>query len=72
MSLAYSGSIQVIECRDGTKLRVAVMQGYDSFLRSVAAAYPDVPISQGKYAAFVDKVQLKPTDTSTGGASKTL
>jgi hypothetical protein len=58
MSTAYSGSVQVLECRDGRRLRIGVMQGYQPFIRSVMDAYPDIPISGGRYSALVEKVQL--------------
>jgi hypothetical protein len=58
LSLASRGSIQVIECRDGRKLRVAVAQGYRPFIERLARTYPDLDIELGAYSRFVDKVRL--------------
>jgi hypothetical protein len=62
LSLAMTGNMQIVERRDGSKLRIAVMQGYGPFIRSVVEAYPDIPIAVGRYSAFVDKVRLQRQD----------
>lgn len=69
MSLAMTGNMQVIERRNGSKLRIAVMQGYGPFISSVVEAYPGIPIAVGRYAAFVEKVRLQRQDDGkrTGG-----
>jgi hypothetical protein len=58
LSLAFGGTVQVIECRDGRRLRVALAQGYRPFIERLARTYPDLKIEGGRYAAFVDRVQL--------------
>jgi hypothetical protein len=58
MTLAFGGSVQVIECRDGRKLWVPVMQGYQQFIDAVAINYPDLQIEGSRYSRFVDRVQI--------------
>lgn len=54
LTLAQGGAEQVIELRDGRKLRVAIGQGYRSFLERLGRAYPDLPIEIGWYSRFAD------------------
>lgn len=53
----YSGSVQVFECADGTRFRVAVLQGYRPFIEAVARAHPNFPASVGRYARLVDRTR---------------
>src|SRR5437660_312244 len=47
------GSVHVFEFRGGERLRVAVMQGYITFLEQLHQAYPDLPLPTAAYAQFV-------------------
>jgi hypothetical protein len=58
MRLAYGGSVQVIECRDGRKLRVPIIQGYQRFIVALAGAYPKLNIEEGRYSRLVEQVQI--------------
>lgn len=49
LSLASVGAVQVIECRDGRKLRFAIAQGYRLFIDRLATTYPDLEIERGAF-----------------------
>jgi hypothetical protein len=49
MSIRLGGTEQVIECRDGRRLRIAVAPGYRSFVDSLRGTYPDLDIAWGGY-----------------------
>lgn len=66
MTLAFSGNVQIVECRDGSRLRIGVMQGYAPFIQSVVEEYPDLSIELGRYAGFVEKVRFQRRDKSDG------
>jgi hypothetical protein len=63
MTLAFGGSVQVIECRDGRRLRVPIMQGYEPFVTALAREYLSLKIDLGRYARTVNQVQVfRPRD----------
>jgi hypothetical protein len=50
---ASFGLEEVVECRDGRRLRVRVRPGYRPFIEAVARAHPDLPIELGAYSGYV-------------------
>jgi hypothetical protein len=52
------GTIHVFEFRDGTRVRVGVMQGYARFLERLSEAYPSLPVPGATYAVFVDHMRV--------------
>src|ERR1700682_3460527 len=55
----FLGSIAVFVCRDGGKIRVAVLQGFAPFLSSLSAVNPSLGAQPGLYARFVERAQLR-------------
>ncbi len=60
VSSEFLGSIAVFTCRDGTRIRVAVFQGFAPFLTALTEAHPLLAATPGWYARFVDRAQWKP------------
>ena len=58
LSTAYLGSIQVVECSDGRKLRVPVTQGYEPFIQAFRRLYPDLPVESVAYSRMVDRIRI--------------
>jgi hypothetical protein len=70
LTLAYLGTIQVVEDRDGHRLWIPVMQGCERFIQSLIEAYPDLPVAPGRYARFVDRVRLGRYEEGNGETGK--
>jgi xanthosine utilization system XapX-like protein len=58
VSLGFGGTVQVVECRDGRKLRIPIMQGYRSFGEALAEALAGISVELGSYSRFVDRVRF--------------
>jgi hypothetical protein len=56
----FLGSIAVFICRDGQRIRVAVLQGFAPFLKALTEAHPSLGARPGWYARFVERAQWKP------------
>ena len=52
------GSIHVFEFRGGQRIRIAVMQGYVTFLEKLHQEYPQLPLPPSVYARFVNRVRF--------------
>jgi hypothetical protein len=52
------GSVHVFEFGNGDKVRVAVMQGYMSFLDQLHRAYPEVNLPSAAYAKLMEHLRL--------------
>lgn len=56
----FLGSVAVFICRDGRRIRIAVLQGFAPFLKALTEAHPSLGAAPGWYARLVERAQWKP------------
>jgi hypothetical protein len=54
----WGGQLYVFQFREGTRVRVGVMQGYITFLEQLHQEYPELPLPSMAYARFIDHMRL--------------
>ena len=53
------GSVAVIVCKNGQKIRIVILQGFAPFLTALNQAHPSIVATPGVYARLVERAQLK-------------
>jgi hypothetical protein len=55
----FTGSVAVIRCNSGKKIRVVILQGFAPFLEALTRAHPGIIAKPSALARFAERAQLK-------------